>query len=325
MSCKVSVLTVTYNHERYIAQAVESVMMQETDFEFEMVIGEDCSTDGTRSVLLELRDRYPNRIRLLLHEKNLGASHNAAAVLDASVGDYVLYLDGDDFFTCPTKLQKQADVLDANPSYTLCAHRFRQLHGEGTENEHYVVSSVQKPVFTLQDLLTKYQLHLSALLMRKSALAPLPAWFHDVGLGDIVMEFLCLQNGPGGFIDEVMSTYRIHSGGVWSLKESRVKIDLSLHAWSTMADHAEPHTKGIVNRTVAGLLVDKADELERKGDRSGARKCIREAMRRAPSIFLRSAGPPRMALRVGAPRLYRALQACKSRLLPARAESESQP
>ena len=111
MSIKVSVCMITYNHERFIAQAVESALMQETDFDYEIVIGEDCSTDGTRQVLLDLHDRHPDRIRLLLREKNIGASHNFVGTLEACRGEYVAFLDGDDYWTCPNKLQKQANSI----------------------------------------------------------------------------------------------------------------------------------------------------------------------------------------------------------------------
>ena len=96
---KVSVCMITYNHERFIAQAIESVLMQETDFRVELVIGEDCSTDGTRAIVREFGERFPERIRLLLPEHNLGMMPNFVATLSACRGQYVALLEGDDYWT----------------------------------------------------------------------------------------------------------------------------------------------------------------------------------------------------------------------------------
>ena len=119
---KVSVAMITYNHERFIAQSIEGVLMQQTDFAVELVIGEDCSTDGTRAIVRRYGERHPERIRLLLPERNLGADANLAAVLKACRGQYVALLEGDDYWTDPTKLQKQVDFLEEHPDYVLCHH-----------------------------------------------------------------------------------------------------------------------------------------------------------------------------------------------------------
>jgi len=118
---KVSVLLKAYNHEPFIARALASVLEQRTDFPFEIVIGEDCSTDGTRAVLLGMRDRDP-RIRLLLRDRNLGNIRNLTDTLAACRGEYVALLDGDDYWTSADKLQTQAAFLDAHPHYSSCAH-----------------------------------------------------------------------------------------------------------------------------------------------------------------------------------------------------------
>ena len=110
---KVSVAMITYNHERFIAQAIESVLMQQTDFAVELVIGEDCSTDGTRAIVRDYGERYPERIRLLLPEHNLGMMPNFVATLKACRGQYVASVEGDDYWTDPHKLQKQVDFLES--------------------------------------------------------------------------------------------------------------------------------------------------------------------------------------------------------------------
>src|ERR1700690_3713915 len=120
---KVSVAMVTYNHEKYIAQAIESVLMQVANFPVELVIGEDCSTDDTRRLVKQYADQHRNLIRVLLPESNLGAHKNYAAVLSACLGEYIAYLEGDDYWTDATKLVRQVEMMDANPAMSFCFHR----------------------------------------------------------------------------------------------------------------------------------------------------------------------------------------------------------
>src|SRR5512133_2186068 len=109
---KVSVLVMTYNHEKFIQQALDSVAMQETNFEYEILISEDCSTDRTRQVVLEFQGEHPDKVRLLLSEKNIHSNEVVVRGICAACGEYIAMLDGDDYWTSPNKLQKQADFLD---------------------------------------------------------------------------------------------------------------------------------------------------------------------------------------------------------------------
>ena len=110
---KVSVAVVTYNHHRFIEQAIESVLAQKLDVDWELVVGDDCSTDGTTELLLQLRDRFPDRIRLILHDVNSNdrGRTNFRNTLSACKGEYIAYLDGDDYWTDENKLSVQVDYL----------------------------------------------------------------------------------------------------------------------------------------------------------------------------------------------------------------------
>src|SRR5687768_16687744 len=112
---KVSVAMITYNHEAFVAQAIESVLMQKTDFDFELVIGEDCSTDKTREIVNGYKSKYGERIRVLLPAKNLGINRNLKQTLLACQGRYIALLEGDDYWTSSLKLQKQVNFLDTHP------------------------------------------------------------------------------------------------------------------------------------------------------------------------------------------------------------------
>lgn len=133
MAPKLSVLFITYNHEPYLAQSLDAVLSQKTDFDFEVVVGEDCSTDNTRAILTEYQKRYPDKIRLLFREKNFGRpTQNVYETGMECKGDYIAFLEGDDYWTDDTKLQKQVDFLEHNPGYMGCTHTCEVVgkHGE---------------------------------------------------------------------------------------------------------------------------------------------------------------------------------------------------
>ena len=111
-----------YNHGRYLKKAIEGVLMQETNFRYELLISEDCSTDNSREIVVEYQRRYPHVIRALLNPTNLGAEENGRQIYETTKGKYMAVCEGDDYWTDPHKLQKQVDFLEANPDYSACYH-----------------------------------------------------------------------------------------------------------------------------------------------------------------------------------------------------------
>ena len=125
---KVSVCVITYNQEKYIRQCLQSIVDQKTNFEFEVIIGEDCSTDGTRSIVMEFEAKYPDIVNPIYHKKNAGGrgTNNLLAVYGAARGKYIAHMDGDDYML-PGKLQIQYDELENNPDCTICVHEMKRL------------------------------------------------------------------------------------------------------------------------------------------------------------------------------------------------------
>lgn len=115
---KVSVCVITYNQEKYIRQCLASIVHQKTNFEFEVIVGDDCSTDGTTKIVQEFAEKYPKIIRAFCHKKNIGGSENNIFVHSQARGNYVAHMDGDDY-ALPGKLQIQADFLDHHPKCNL--------------------------------------------------------------------------------------------------------------------------------------------------------------------------------------------------------------
>lgn len=115
----VSICCITYNHEPYIRDAIEGFLMQKTNFPFEMVIGEDCSTDGTREIVFDYAKKYPNIIRVITSEKNVGMINNLNRTLNACKGKYTAFCEGDDYWIDPLKLQKQVDIMNGDSTIGL--------------------------------------------------------------------------------------------------------------------------------------------------------------------------------------------------------------
>ena len=132
----VSIAIPVYNHELYIAKAVESVLMQETSFDFEIVIGDDCSTDKTREILLSFKEKYPEKINLLLAEKNCGVLRNSFNIFKNCKGKYIAMLEGDDYWSYACKLQKQVDFLELNDDYTGCFHDARVVSQQEDDTDN---------------------------------------------------------------------------------------------------------------------------------------------------------------------------------------------
>lgn len=122
-----TVVITTYNHEAYLSEAIESVLMQRTNFAVDIVIGEDCSTDGTRAIAEEYVRRYPERIHLIASERNVGMRANYRRCIAAARGRYVALLDGDDYYTAADKLQQQVDRLEADSSVGMCYTRSERI------------------------------------------------------------------------------------------------------------------------------------------------------------------------------------------------------
>jgi glycosyltransferase involved in cell wall biosynthesis len=120
---KLSVLMITYNQERFIARALASILAQRVNFDYEIIVAEDNSKDGTRDIVLDFHRRYPGRIIPLLRDRNLGAMRNFKEALEVCRRKYVALLEGDDYWTHEDKLQTQINFLDEHPDHAICCHR----------------------------------------------------------------------------------------------------------------------------------------------------------------------------------------------------------
>jgi len=273
---KVSVQMVTYNHEEFIAKAIDSILMQRTSFDYEIVIGEDCSTDNTRNIIIDFQKRYPDKIRLLLNEKNLGMHRNGVQTLQACKGEYVAILEGDDYWTSPDKLQKQVDFLDNHPECVICFHNVSEVYKDGSREPRDVNQANQKEISTVEELLEgNFISHCTTMFRR--GIVDIPEWFSSLPMGDWPHHILLALHGKIGHINEVMAVHIFHQAGVWysfsqnRLKEAKAKIEV----YDQLQIHLEPKYGRIIDRIAPKLCLDVAEMYENMGDLKNAKNYAR--------------------------------------------------
>lgn len=214
----VSICCITYNHEPYIADAIEGFLMQETEFDFEILIGDDCSEDGTYRIAKEYEKKNPERLRIITNAKNIGGRKNFRNLLEKAKGDYIAVCEGDDYWTDSQKLQKQIDFMEKNPDCGMCFHSAK------------VVSSMKIPLglrirpFKENHLCTGEEviriaggkIPTQSKVYRKHIRENAPEWYMNAHAGDIATDLLFVTRGKIAYIDEAMSAYRLASKGSWS-------------------------------------------------------------------------------------------------------------
>lgn len=216
---KVSICTITYNHEKYIRQTLQSVLAQKTNFNFELLIHDDASTDNTAKIILEYQKKYPHIIKPVLQRENLmskGVCVDQVYNWPRIKGQYVAYLDGDDYWTDAYKLQKQVDFLDAHADYSLVFHP-AQCVWEDNQHKPTLWGPEKEELANLDAVIWKRNFIPTLSVMYRWRLhgANAALWPMGIAPGDWYVHLLHAQVGKVGFIPQVMGVYRKHVGGVW--------------------------------------------------------------------------------------------------------------
>jgi glycosyltransferase involved in cell wall biosynthesis len=255
---------IAYNVERYVAQALESVLMQDCDFACDIVVGEDASTDGTRGIVEAYAARYPDRVRPIYHARNLGMNRNFVATLLAARGEYIALLDADDYWTAPHKLRMQVAFLDAHRDFSICFHNAQVVY-EGQdiaphpfhlrEPIHLISHHVPKPVSTIADLAGGNFMQTCSVMFRAGLHGPLPDWYLEMPTFDWPLHLLNAAHGPIGYLDEVMGVYRVHPGSFWSTDmvfyRKLSDVDGMIHGY----DLVNRFTNGEYDETIRGQVL----------------------------------------------------------------------
>ncbi|HMH32107.1 MAG TPA: glycosyltransferase [Puia sp.] len=218
-SPRCAVWMVTYNHEKYIAEAIESVLKQETSFTYKLFIGDDCSSDSTTDICRIYSERYPDKIDLVVNEKNRGAHGNGVRTYHRclqSGAEYLALCEGDDYWTDPHKLQKQIGFLESNRDYAICFHNSKIINDEEPEKISFSNLPDQPETSEFGDLAEKEFIYTATCLFRSEDLKKFPQK-HYRYLNNYTLDLNNAQYGYIKYLDEVMSVYRKHRGGIWSM------------------------------------------------------------------------------------------------------------
>lgn len=213
---KVSILCLTYNQEKYVSQALDSFLMQETDFDFEVLINDDASTDGTVKILKEYAKLYPDIIKPIFHKENLYSQGFRNLIgrflFPKAKGKYIAICEGDDYWTDPAKLQIQVDFLDKNPEYSVCFHTTRVVYENNTDKEFVFPDVKHESWYTAEELLRTNYIPTNTVMYRKQRYQKMPTNLSPV---DWYLHLYHAKFGKIKFLDQVMSVYRKHSAGIW--------------------------------------------------------------------------------------------------------------
>ena len=223
---KVSVIMLAYNIGEYIETAIKGVLRQKTSYPFQLVISEDKSTDDTLAICKRYKERYPEQILLIEHEKNLGYQKNYMDGLRHCKGEYIAICDGDDYWIDRNKLQRMTDFMDANQEFAICFHRVINYYEENKSKS--LSNGNQKVITNITHLAKSNYITNSSSLFRHSYFKEVPEWFSEIINCDYAMHLLNAQYGNIYYFRKPMAVYRKHKKGIWSVTSEEKRLLTSL-------------------------------------------------------------------------------------------------
>jgi glycosyltransferase involved in cell wall biosynthesis len=223
----VSVCMITFNQQHFIQEAIESILNQKTDYSFELIIGEDYSTDNTRIICEDYKNKFPEKIILLDSDKNYGIGPNFYRTLSACKGKYIAICEGDDYWHDEKKLQKQIDFMENNQDYILTTTDFRVY----IEHNKEIIAQINKDLhydYSFKSMLNGNLTASNTLIFRNKF--KIPKELSNCTVADWPLKLYLLQFGKGYHLNSIMSTYRIHGNGIWNGSVADLRDDLTIVA-----------------------------------------------------------------------------------------------
>lgn len=214
----VTVVITSYNYGGYIRDALDGVLSQRVNFNYEILINDDASTDNSVAILKEYQSKYPDKFNVIYQKENQyskGIRPWFNILFPLAQGKYIALCEGDDYWTDPLKLQKQVDFLEANKEYALCFHNSEVINERynNKPKRYLLVNETNKTKYTTSDILQQWFIPTASIVFRK-AMFTLPKWFLNMASGDMVLVFLLSLKGPLYYMDETMAIYRLHKKGI---------------------------------------------------------------------------------------------------------------
>ena len=242
----VSICVQSYNHQDYIKKCLDGILTQQTNFLYEILLGEDESSDNTRKICIEYAKKYPDKIRLFLHSRDNVIKVNGVPTgrfnllynLYNTNGKYIALLDGDDYWTDPLKLQKQVDFLENNPSFSLCSGGYQVLNDNKIEkeviNEGFGGDENETGFSFDLDNTKDFWLTKSLTLVFRRELINISAFLEYKYFRDVHINYHLLKLGRGFYFKQILGVYRVHQGGVFSMKSRHSYLKNAYHLYSEL-------------------------------------------------------------------------------------------
>jgi hypothetical protein len=281
----VSVLLITYNHARFVAQAIDSVLMQR-GVRFELVVSEDCSTDDTLAIVNSAA-AADDRVSVLASERNLACNHTVLRALRAARGRYVSILDGDDYWIVDDKIARQAAILDADRSLTACFHNARVVLDDPDDTvERCWTPADQEQRIALAQIWEGNPFAICAGMLRRDALGSVDNWYGEMGrakgstmITDWPLYIACAEHGDIAFYPEPVSAYRQHGGGLYSGLPFRHKLDITAELYRRMDAGFGHRHRALAAAGAASYFTGWMKEFGARGETALARRSAWYALR----------------------------------------------
>jgi len=269
---KVSVCLITYAHENYLDTCLQNILNQEVDFDYEIVIGEDCSPDQTAEIVKKYAEQYPEKIKAFIRSKNVGAKINFLHCFFECKGEYIIHIEGDDYWTDVQKLQTQVDFLEANPQASACFHNAEIIFEDGSGFAPQLINQTdQKKWIYSADFLGKKEtwfMATASVMMRSQFVQTLPEWFFQSKSGDIPLYVILAEQGPIGYIDRIMSVYRKNEGGMSYTDDvqSEEFLNNRIFMYSKINEHTNQKYQTLVYHIIYEYLLLKIHSRKNQGN-----------------------------------------------------------
>lgn len=233
---KVSILVLTYNHEKYIEDALGSVLRQQTTVPYEIIVAEDCSTDRTLEKVKAIAKRNPGLFRILHRERNMGICRNFADAYGQCLGEYVAILEGDDYWHHNHRLQRHVDILDRDKKCSFVFNNVRAVFEDGRVQDGLYPPHVRTRL-RLRDFLADNFVNCSSLTFRHRLISAFPKWFLALSYYDWPLHIFHLQHGHAIYLRDTLSTYRIHRLSAWNGSDQETRLRGMIDIFHGLDEH----------------------------------------------------------------------------------------
>ena len=252
----VSICCITFNQEKYLPKALEGFLIQEVSFPIQFIFHDDFSTDTTRQLLLEFKEKSNFPVTLLFPTENRFSKGERIfpKTIEEAKGKYIALCEGDDYWTDPLKLQKQVDFMEEHPNYGICYHNVHVLDMATGELKEDFISRKVAEEGDRNTLARGNFMHTPSVLLRNDFM--FPDWFSKSPLGDWAMYMLALGDRRIKRLEEVMAVYRVHDASMWSKKSKTHRIELTLETYRLIRNNLvlPPGTTAILDNRIAYYL-----------------------------------------------------------------------